>query len=227
MQSGIVGYIRVSTKRQGQSGLGLEAQQNAIVDYAAKEGLLVQKIYCEVESGRKNDREQLAQALAHAKRIKARLVFAKLDRLSRKVSLISQIMDSGVDFAVCDNPHANRLTLHILAAIAEDEAARISARTKEGLAVAKARGTRLGAPNAHKTIKEARLAKSQYCRQDALNALAIIDQIRASGILTLAGIATAMQARGIKTPRGGNIWHPVQIKRILDICDKTNALNAA
>jgi|APCry1669189472_1035225.scaffolds.fasta_scaffold39763_2 DNA invertase Pin-like site-specific DNA recombinase len=215
MQTGIIGYVRVSTKKQEISGLGLQAQCNAIGDFAAKEGLDVIKIYTETESGRKDSREQLALALAHAKRLKARLVFAKLDRLSRKVSLISQLMDSGVDFTVCDNPHANRFTLHILAAVAEDEAARISARTKAGLAVAKARGTRLGSPKARETVAIARAAKTQYCRQEAQNTAAIIQSIRASGVKTLSMIAQILEIRGVKTPRGGIKWQATQVSRVL------------
>jgi len=215
MQTSIIGYVRVSTKKQGISGLGLQAQCDAINDFASKEGLDVIKIYTETESGRKDDREQLAFALAHAKRLKARLVFAKLDRLSRKVSLISQLMDSGVDFTVCDNPHANRFTLHILAAVAEDEAARISARTKAGLAVAKARGTRLGSPKARETVAQARAAKSRYCRQEAQNIAAVITSIRASGVKTLSMIAKVLEVRGIKTPRGGIKWQPTQVSRVL------------
>ena len=117
--------------------MGLEAQDAAIKAYAASVGGEVAGHYTEVESGKRADRPELAKAVAHAKRAKARLVIAKLDRLARNVAFVSALMESGVDFVACDNPHANRLTIHILAAVAEDEARRISERTKAALAAAK------------------------------------------------------------------------------------------
>ena len=145
MPKSLIGYVRVSTKGQGESGLGLEAQQAAIDAYAVQCGAVVTRLYTEVESGKKAARPQLQAALAHARRTKATLVVAKLDRLTRNVAFLSALMESGVDFVACDNPHANRLTIHILAAVAEDEARRISERTKAALAAYKARGGKLGA----------------------------------------------------------------------------------
>ena len=144
MAKTVIGYVRVSTKGQGASGLGLEAQESAINAYAAQSDAKALRLYVEIESGRKSDRPQLAAALAHAKRSKATLIVAKLDRLSRNVAFLSALMESGVEFVAVDQPHANRLTIHILAAVAEDEARRISERTKTALAAAKARGTKLG-----------------------------------------------------------------------------------
>ena len=143
----LITYTRVSTQRQGQSGLGLEAQQAAIEAYAKGAGGEVAGAYTEVESGKRADRPELAKAVAHAKRVKGTLVIAKLDRLARNVAFVSRIMESGVDFVACDNPHANRLTIHILAAVAEDEARRISERTKAALAGGEGAGreTRIGA----------------------------------------------------------------------------------
>ena len=126
----IVGYVRVSTAGQGALGLGLEAQQAAIDGYAAQHGASVSRLYVEVESGRKVDRAELAKALVHAKRSRATLVVAKLDRLGRNVAFLSALMEAKVDFVAVDNPAANKLTLHILAAVAEAEAEAISARTK-------------------------------------------------------------------------------------------------
>lgn len=143
----LIAYYRVSSKRQGRSGLGLEAQESAVADYARQHGGKVLACYTEVESGKRADRPELARAIAHAKRARATLVVAKLDRLARNVAFTSKLMDSGVDFVCCDNPHATRLTIHILAAVAEDEARRISERTKAALAAAKRRGTKLGAAN--------------------------------------------------------------------------------
>ena len=121
-EGAVVGYVRVSTQRQGRSGLGLEAQLAAIEAFARESGLTVIAVYREVETGRIAERPQLAAALAHARKAKARLLIAKLDRLSRNVAFVSTIMDSGVEFTAVDNPTATRLTLHILAAVAEHEA---------------------------------------------------------------------------------------------------------
>ena len=137
---GIVAYFRVSTKQQGESGLGLEGQEFAVEQFAQKSGNRILAKYTEVESGRVSDRPELKKAKAHAKRSKATLVVAKLDRLSRNVAFLSALMESDIEFVACDNPHANRLTIHILAAVAEDEARRISERTKAALQAAKARG---------------------------------------------------------------------------------------
>jgi hypothetical protein len=134
----VVAYYRVSTARQGASGLGLDAQRAAVATWTAANGAAVLAGYTEVESGKRADRPELGKALAHAKRSRATLVIAKLDRLSRNVHFLSGLMESGVDFIACDNPHANKLTIHILAAVAEDEAKRISERTRAALAAYKA-----------------------------------------------------------------------------------------
>ena len=139
-----VAYIRVSTAQQGKSGLGLEVQDTAVRGYAAANGGSIAKTYVEVETGKLAERPELAKARAHAKRCKGRLVVAKLDRLARNVAFTSALLRAGVDFVACDNPHANKLTIHILAAIAEHEAEMIAQRTKDALAAAKARGTLLG-----------------------------------------------------------------------------------
>jgi DNA invertase Pin-like site-specific DNA recombinase len=210
----IIGYVRVSTQRQGKSGLGLEAQLAAINGYAAQHGAEVVAIYEEVESGKVSDRPQLAKALAHARKAKAALVVAKLDRLARSVSFVSQIMDSGAEFVAVDNPYATRLTLHILAAVAEHEAAMISARTKAALAAAKARGVRLGSPVGVDTSGIARAARSAKARTKAQNIALIIQDIERSGINTLSGVAKALEARGVRTPSGSMNWQPVQVSRI-------------
>src|SRR5947209_4394448 len=122
MATAIVGYLRVSTKAQGESGLGLEAQRSAIEAYGRQSGAPIVAFYTEVESGKLADRPELAKALAHARRSRARLVVAKLDRLARNVAFLSTLLESKVDFLACDNPHANKLTIHLLAAVAEHEA---------------------------------------------------------------------------------------------------------
>jgi len=141
----LVCYYRVSTRKQERSGLGLEGQKAAVEVYAECAFGTIIGEYTEVETGKRADRPELAKALAQAKRAGATLVVAKLDRLARNVAFTSALMDSGVDFVCCDNPHATRLTIHILAAVAEDEARRISERTKAALAAAKRRGVKLGA----------------------------------------------------------------------------------
>src|SRR3954453_15779645 len=142
-----VAYYRVSTAKQGASGLGLEAQREAVTDYLNGGNWQLAAECVEVESGRRNDRPELAKALAACRRIGATLIIAKLDPLARNVAFVSNLMEAGVEFVAVDFPTANRLTIHILAAVAEHEREMISARTKAALAAAKARGTKLGNPN--------------------------------------------------------------------------------
>jgi DNA invertase Pin-like site-specific DNA recombinase len=137
-----VAYYRVSTYRQGRSRLGLEAQQAAVRGYLGTETPIAE--FTEVETGKRNDRPELDRALALCRKRKARLVIAKLDRLSRNLAFIAALMDASVEFVAVDNPHATRLTLHILAAVAEHEREMIADRTKAALGAAKARGVRLG-----------------------------------------------------------------------------------
>src|SRR2546428_4213436 len=143
-QGKFVAYFRVSTDKQGKSGLGLEAQREAVLTYLDGGRWSLVQEFVEVESGKRNDRPELTAALAACKKHKAKLVIAKLDRLSRNLAFIATLMDSGVEFVAVDNPHANRLTLHILAAVAEHERHMIADRTKAALQAAKARGIRLG-----------------------------------------------------------------------------------
>ena len=140
----IIPYYRVSTRKQGQSGLGLEAQKADVEAFVRQYDAKIVTEHKEIETGKKADRPTLAEAIGHAKLAKATLVVAKPDRLARNVAFTSALMESGVDFVACDNPHANRLTIHILAAVAEDEALRISRRIQDALAAAKARGIKLG-----------------------------------------------------------------------------------
>src|SRR5215831_8110669 len=142
-----ISYLRVSTDKQGASGLGLEAQREAVARHVAgAQGVLVAE-HREIESGKRNDRPEIAAALAACRLRHATLIIVKLDRLARNVHFISGLMESGVPFLACDNPHATPLLIHILAAVAEDERKRISERTRAALAAAKARGVRLGNPN--------------------------------------------------------------------------------
>jgi DNA invertase Pin-like site-specific DNA recombinase len=210
-----VAYLRVSTVRQGESGLGLEAQRATVEAFARQHGGAIVASFVEVETGKRSDRPELAKALEAARKGKATLLIAKLDRLARNVAFIANLMDAGVDFLACDQPFASRLTLHILAAVAEDEARRISERTKAALQAAKARGRKLGSPVAAKTVAQARAARSDYAAKANATTLAVIREVQGSGIATLAGIARALQARGVKTPAGRNQWQPVQVSRLL------------
>ena len=139
-----IAYFRVSTDRQGKSGLGLEAQREAVMTYLNGGRWSLVDEFTEVESGKHSDRPELAKALAACKKRKAKLVIAKLDRLSRNLAFIAALMESGVEFVAVDMPHATKLTIHILAAVAEHEREMISERTKAALAAAKKRGQRLG-----------------------------------------------------------------------------------
>ena len=223
MQCKLVGYYRVSTKKQGESGLGLEGQVAAVDAFVVSSGCRLVATYTEVESGRRSDRTELGKALARAKREKATLVIAKMDRLSRNVAFIANLMEAGVDFIACDNPQANRLTVHILAAVAEQEAHAISERTKAALAAAKARGTVLGAarPGHPQLTPEAR-EKGRTFASAAISARAIeaysdlvpvIAELRDSG-LSFGAIAKRLNADG-HTTRRGLPWNPVQVRRVL------------
>jgi DNA invertase Pin-like site-specific DNA recombinase len=219
----IVAYYRVSTRQQGDSGLGLEGQVAAVERFAASAGSAIVRAFQEVESGKRADRPELARALAFARRAGATLVIAKLDRLARNVHFLSGLMESGVDFVACDNPTANRLTIHILAAVAEDEARRISERTKAALAAYKARGGVLGAarPECRRLTPELASkgrAVAARANRDAATAayddlLPAMRRLRAEG-LSLRGIAAALNAEGHATRRG-RAWGPMQVRRAL------------
>lgn len=223
MSKRIIGYIRVSTDKQERSGLGLEAQLSALEAYASMTGCEIIRVYREVESGKRNDRPELAKAMAHAKRSKATLVIAKLDRLARNVHFVSGLMESGVDFVCCDNPHANRLTIHVLAATAEDEARRISERTKAALAAYKRRGGKLGAArdNAHTLTQDDRrrggFHAGEVARTEAMKAYADLIPL----MVDWRGEGESQQAIAIKlneeghTTRNGKPWNQVQVSRVL------------
>lgn len=210
-----VAYLRVSTVRQGESGLGLEAQRAAVEAFARQHGGTIVASHVEVETGKRSDRPELAKALCGARKAKATLLIAKLDRLARNVAFIANLMDAGIEFLACDQPFASRLTLHILAAVAEDEARRISERTRAALQAAKARGRKLGSPIAAQTVAKARAARSAYAAKANATTLAVVREVQKSGITSLAGIARTLQARGVRTPRGHAEWQPVQVLRLL------------
>jgi DNA invertase Pin-like site-specific DNA recombinase len=213
----LVAYLRVSTRKQGKSGLGLEAQRAAVAEYAAREGLRVVAEYVEVESGKKAARPELAKALSHCRAAKACLTVAKLDRLARNVAFLAALMEAGLEFVCLDNPYANTFTLHVLAAVAEQEARAASERTKAALAAAKKRGMLLGSSRpGHWQEREAkRLAGSRRgvkraaelrvvaARQHNSLAVAKALELRHGGMSWL-DVATALNDMGLVTRRGNN-----------------------
>jgi len=209
-----VAYYRVSTDKQGRSGLGLEAQREAVANYLDGGPWTLAGEFTEIESGKRSDRPELEKALAACKRQKAKLIIAKLDRLGRNLAFIATLMESGVEFVAVDNPHANKLTVHILAAVAQHEREMISERTKAALAAAKRRGTRLGNPNLSKAAKRDVAVLKANARQFAANIRPIIEEIMRAGATSHNAIAAELNKRNVKTARGGT-WTHVQVGAIL------------
>lgn len=209
-----VAYYRVSTDRQGKSGLGLDAQRKSVMDYLNGGAWDLMGEFVEVESGKHSDRPKLAEALEACRKHKARLVIAKLDRLSRNLAFIATLMDSGVEFVAVDNPHANKLTVHILAAVAQHEREMISERTKAALQAAKARGKRLGNPRLAEAAQRGVDALKAGADQFAANVLPIIRDLQKAGTRSANAIALKLNERGVKTARGGK-WTHVQVGMVL------------
>src|SRR6185312_14613248 len=217
--AGFIGYMRVSTKGQGESGLGLEAQRAALESYVRGVKGTLLMVYTEVESGKRADRPELAKAIAHARRSKATLCVAKLDRLSRNVEFLAGVMNSGCEFAAADMPAANRFMLHVMAAVAEHEAKAISERTKAALAAYKARGGKLGAelPQCRNLTTEARAkgicmaadASRQAADEAYSDLIPTLQAMKAEG-LALRAIAERLNAEG-HTTRRGKPWNQVQV----------------
>lgn len=222
----VVAYHRVSTEGQGRSGLGLDAQRSAVAALCDARGWGIISEFTEVESGKRNDRAQLTAALEHARLTGAKLVVAKLDRLSRDAAFTLTLRNSGVDFTCADNPDVNRLTIGLLAVINEDERERISERTKAALQAAKARGTKLGNPHGAAAFRRA--GKGNGDAVAAIKAGAdsfaeslrgTVAELRASGATSLPKLAAGLNERHIRTPRGGQ-WHPSTVSSLLARLEK-------
>jgi DNA invertase Pin-like site-specific DNA recombinase len=222
-----VSYLRVSTNLQGRSGLGLEAQRAAVLKYVAGGRWEMVEEFVEVETGKLRARPELERALAACRMHRARLVVAKLDRLARDAEFLIRLQNEGADFVCADMPEANRLTVGILACVAEDETRRISERTKAALAAAKARGQKLGNPEhldnraRAKGRKVSASIRSARATADALDRLPIIDGIRAGGPMSLRQIAAELKRRGVPTARGKSDWSAAQVSRILKRAEPT------
>jgi DNA invertase Pin-like site-specific DNA recombinase len=214
-----VSYLRVSTDRQGRSGLGIEAQRAAVASYLAGFGAEPIAEFVEVEGGKRTDRPELALALAECRVRKATLVIAKLDRLARDAHFLLGLQRSGIAFTAADMPNANRLTVGIMAMVAEEERRAISDRTKAALAAAKARGVKLGGrpenlKNAELGRQRATATRRAKAASRATDLAPVIAAIREEGAATTTAIAKALNDRGIPTARGGR-WQAVQVQRLL------------
>lgn len=217
-----VAYYRVSTARQGKSGLGLEAQQKAVADFLNGGSWQLMAEFVEVESGKVDERPQLEQALSMCELTNATLVVAKLDRLSRNLAFLARLQESGARFVAADMPEANELTIHIMAAVAQAERKAISKRTKEALAAAKARGVRLGGNRGNledlrKGPARSAEVRGWQSRERAAKVCRQIEGITARGEGgSLRQIAEQLNCHGITAPRGGK-WHAAQIKAVLEM----------
>ena len=224
MNGKYIKYLRVSTATQGQSGLGLEAQEAVITQYLNGGTWEVIAEFVEIESGKRDDnRPKLQCAIQLAKATGAKLLIAKLDRLSRNAAFLMSLNDSGVDFICCDNPHANKLTIGVLALVAQDEAERISLRTRQALAAAKARGVKLGGDNEKVPTDHLKQygntygieALKQKADEKAESLRPIIEPLL-DDYTTLKAVADKLTSMSVLTARGNTNWHPTSVARLLD-----------
>ena len=236
-----VAYYRVSTERQGRSGLGLEAQRAAVATYLNGGNWKIVAEFTEIESGRKSDRPELDKALAAARLHRSPLVVSKVDRLTRSVAFLSRLLEANVDVRFADLPQiegaTGRFLLQQMVAVAELEAGMISARTRAALAAAKARGKKLGGPRIRlsdgRPVAISRMAQKRGAAANRMRAVdraadlaPTITQIRAAGAATLAAIAEGLNTAGIPTPRGQGKWSPVQVKRTIEALKEGGLLPA-
>lgn len=214
-----VTYLRCSTGKQQASGLGIEAQREAVRRYAAQTNRSIVAEFVETESGARVERPELTRALAYCRRNKATLLIARLDRLARNVAFVATLMETGVDFVAVDAPFANRLMIHVLSAVAEWEREQISERTKAALAAAKARGVVLGAHGRDLAAKNRSVAL-----RHALGLRFAVGEARKAGAKTLCELATYLTEHGHATVSGGK-WHPTTVRRLLTRLDEPELCN--
>jgi DNA invertase Pin-like site-specific DNA recombinase len=222
-QGGFVAYYRVSTGKQGKSGLGIEAQRAAVASYLNGGNWQITDEFTEVESGKRSDRPQLDRALAKARVHRVPVVVAKVDRLTRSVAFLSRLLEAGVDVRFADLPQiegpTGRFMLQQMAAVAELEAGMISKRTKDALAAAKARGRKLGGNRGVVISRKARMAgcaaRTAIAQARAADLVPTIAEIRAGGANTLAAFAAALNGKAIPTPRQAGKWTPMQVARLI------------
>jgi DNA invertase Pin-like site-specific DNA recombinase len=214
-----VSYLRVSTGKQERSGLGLEAQRKAVTDFLDGGDWKIIEEFVETESGKRDDRPALMQALSLCRIHGAALVIAKLDRLSRDAHFLLSLQKAGARFVAVDMPHADNFTVGILAMVAQKEREMISARTRDALAAAKRRGVTLGGDRgnlpavARQGARASARARSEKAQRRASDLMPIIDELKAKG-RSLAQIAKELNAKGIETPRGGE-WQATQVARVI------------
>ena len=212
MSKNAIAYYRVSTERQGASGLGLEAQQEAVSNFINRQGYNIVKVFTEVESGKNNKRPQLLAALLQCKKERATLIIAKLDRLGRNVAFIANLMESKVDFVAVDNPEAKPLILHILAAFAQHEREQISMRTRDALQAAKRRGVHLGMHGRNVLSGQNKKAAHDF----ALSLKPLIKELQTKGFTTVRSITQELNQRQVPTYRNdGQKWHLPSVYRLL------------
>jgi DNA invertase Pin-like site-specific DNA recombinase len=213
-----IAYYRVSTAKQGKSGLGIEAQQQLVRNFVAANGGEVVAEYTEVESGKKDDRPKLIEAMQHADLVHGKLLVGRLDRLSRDLHFITSLQKSQVDFVIADMPNCDSFTIHIYGALGQKEREQISARTKAALAEAKARGVKLGTNNldvahAAEYSKQGVAAIKAGADRYAAKVLPRIQALQAQG-LSLRGVAEALNQQGVTTPRGKK-WTATAVRNAL------------
>jgi DNA invertase Pin-like site-specific DNA recombinase len=202
-------YYRVSTTRQGHSGLGLEAQRGSVEHYIRTHGGTIEQDFIEVESGKRNQRPKLIEAIEYCRRHKATLLIAKLDRLSRNLHFITGLMEAKIDFVACDNPHATKMMIQMLAVFAEHEREMISERTKQALRAAKARGVKLGA-NGQNLARKNKTRAIEFARKLE----PVIQDIQNSGHKTYQAIADELNKRGVQSEQGGQ-FYPASAYRLI------------
>jgi len=222
-------YLRVSTQRQGQSGLGLEAQRAALTAFANSRGMDVVKEFVEVESGKNSNRPQLQEALAYCQAMEATLVVAKLDRLSRDAHFLLSLQKAQVDFVAADMPDANSMTIGIMALVAQQEREAISQRTKDALAAAKARGQQLGAyrngvwvgrTGTAEDAEHARKARAAQALVASIKRLPMLKEVDPDGTLSLRQIAEKLNELGVPTVSKRGRWSANSVRRLKQHADR-------